>query len=109
MGRRASKKDGNHHEMVAALQKAGIAVLDVSNMGYGFPDLIVARRGLNLLVEIKNPENRYGRRGLNKLQRSWANAWPASVYVLKTIDDVVRFANLQDDGLIYKRDAVIAP
>jgi hypothetical protein len=101
-------KDKNHAAIVEALEQAKIAVIDMSHMGKGFPDLVVARRGVNLLVEIKNPETLYGRRGLNKLQRSWASSWPAPVYILRTLDDVARFANLDDAGLIHEREAIEA-
>ena len=99
MSKYGAKKDANHHAIVGALESAGIAVIDMSGHGYGFPDLIVCRRGLTLLVEIKNPLTPYGKRGLNKKQSEWADKWPATVYILKTLEDVGRFANLDDVGL----------
>ena len=101
MNKYGAKKDANHKMIVTALEQAKIAVIDMSHVGYGFPDLIVCRRGLTLLVEIKNPLTPYGKRGMNNKQTEWADDWPSAVYILKTLDDVVRFANCQDDGLRY--------
>lgn len=94
-----AKKDANHNSIVSALEAAGIAVVDVSSMGYGFPDLIVCRRGITLLVEIKNPLTPYGRRGMNQKQKDWAASWPQPVFILKSLDDVALFANCKDDSL----------
>lgn len=73
--RYGAKKDANHHEVVAALEKAGASVLDMSAIGGGFPDLIVGFRNLTLLMEIKNPKTAYGRRGFNKNQVRWQESW----------------------------------
>ena len=73
--RYGAKKDANHNEVVAALEKAGASVLDMSAIGGGFPDLIVGFRGVSLLMEIKNPKTSYGRRGLNKNQIRWQEIW----------------------------------
>lgn len=85
-----AKKDANHGAMVGAFKKIGAHVLDLSSMGSGVPDLVVwcARRWV--LVDIKNPKTGYGRRGLNKNQREWADAWQGGpVYLVATIDDVI--------------------
>lgn len=71
----ACKVDANHAEVVAALRAAGASVIDTSRLGKGVPDLIVGFREITLLMEIKNPKTQYGRRGLNKNQRVWAETW----------------------------------
>ncbi len=105
--RRYSNKDSNHSALVDALERAGIVVLDMSFVGAGFPDVIVCRRGTTLLVEIKNPQTQYGKKGMNSRQKEWAQDWPAPVYVLKTLQDVEDFANLRDEHLKYKREATL--
>lgn len=91
-----AKKDANHADIVKALEDGGVSVLDISGLGGGLPDLIVCRRGITLLVEIKNPQTSYGRKGANKLQKAWANGWPAPVYIIRTLSDVEAFVNCRE-------------
>lgn len=94
------KKDANHKEMVAAMKKMGISVLDTSHIGCGFPDLIVGIKNTILLVDIKNPKTAYGRRGLNKRQREFAETWTGSpIYLVKTVEDVQLLAEGKWDEL----------
>lgn len=76
------KKDANHKEVVEALRAAGVSVIDMAHVGSGFPDLICGANGLTVLVEIKNKKTAYGRRGLNKLQQAWKNAWTGGPYAI---------------------------
>lgn len=95
-----AKKDANHKEIVDALERVGVGVIDTSHVGGGFPDLICGRRGQNHLVEIKNPNTSYGRNGLNDLQTLFADTWRGeSVFILETLDDVARFGNGEFDTL----------
>jgi hypothetical protein len=54
MTRRAARVDANHAAVVATLQSCGWIVVDCSRTGDGFPDLLVARAGQLLLVEVKD-------------------------------------------------------
>jgi hypothetical protein len=92
-----SRKDANHAEIVDAMRKAGLAVLDISKMGRGVPDLIVSipphAIGKTVLADIKNPKTRYGQKGLNGLQKKFADEWQGSpVYLVRTIEDVLNMA-----------------
>ncbi len=75
----AGPKDSNHDVIVAALRAAGVAVAETHRLGGGFPDLMVARGELVVLIEIKNPHTGYGRRGLGVNQRRFAETWPVAV------------------------------
>lgn len=79
-----AKKDANHAEIVEALKGHGAYVIDTSGMGQGFPDLILGYAGKTLLMEIKNPKTSYGRRGLNKNQEKWRQAWTGGPYSVVT-------------------------
>jgi hypothetical protein len=95
-----AKKDANHNELVAEMEKLCIQVLDTSGLGGGFPDCICNVRKRTLLVEIKNPKTAYGRKGLNDLQKLFADNWRGSpVYIVRTLDDVILLANLELDKL----------
>lgn len=89
-----AKKDANHGEIVAAFQKLGAAVLDLSSMGCGVPDLLVCCGGTARFVDVKNPTTSYGKRGLNKRQREWASEWKGGpVYLVSSVDDAVNLVS----------------
>ena len=52
--RRHARVDANHAEIRSALRAEHWVVVDTSGVGSGFPDLLIARRGRLLLVEIKD-------------------------------------------------------
>lgn len=52
--RRHARVDANHGEVRSALRAAGWTVVDCARIGSGFPDLIIARRGVIRMVEIKD-------------------------------------------------------
>lgn len=85
------KKDLNHDEIFEVIRSVSHA-LDFSEVGFGCPDGIAMVNGEPTLFEVKNPENHYGRKGLNKNQRKWAETWPAPVYILRTKDDAKNFS-----------------
>jgi len=47
------RTDENQPEIVKALHALGFSVHDTSGVGNGFPDLVVAMAGVNILVEVK--------------------------------------------------------
>lgn len=82
-------RDKNQQELVAAFKKLGCSVFDTSQVGYGFPDLIVGCAGLAHLVEVKNPENHYGRSGLSASQQAFARDWRGGkLFVVSSVDEV---------------------
>jgi hypothetical protein len=69
--RRAAKVDMNQEAVVSALRAAGASVWVL-----GRPtDLLVGFRSVTLLVEVKNPDTGYGKRGANKNQREFMEKW----------------------------------
>jgi hypothetical protein len=69
--RRAARVDANQDQIVTALRAAGASVSFI-----GQPvDLLVGLRGRTFLVECKNPESRYGKKGLNENQRKFRDEW----------------------------------
>lgn len=88
---RRCSKDKNHDEIVSALRAAGFPVLDTWRIGNGFPDAIVAAPGGRVvLIEIKNADYHYGRRGLNRVQRRWADEWQGEKpHVVHTAEEAI--------------------
>lgn len=82
------RKDKNQAEIVKVLEKVGASVIDTSIIGIaGFPDLVVGFRGVNYLLEVKNLENSYGRKGFNANQIAWKDKWNGVSPVIVTNPD----------------------
>jgi hypothetical protein len=87
-----NKKDANHAVIIQAFEKFGCPVLDLSSMGCGVPDLLISCRSELHLVDIKNLQTGYGRKGLNKRQQKWALEWQGGpVYLIHSIEEVADF------------------
>lgn len=87
---RSHRVDENQEEIFEAWRRMGVSVVDTSDVGAGFPDAILGWHGRNLLVEIKNPETRYGRKGLSSGQRRFSDDWNGDpVHVVSTIDEAI--------------------
>jgi hypothetical protein len=85
-----AKKDANHKEIVDAITKCGVPFIDMSALGCGVPDLLVEAQGRLQLWEIKNRKTSYGRKGLNKNQKAWAESWRGSpVRIINSVDDAL--------------------
>lgn len=67
--RRAARTDGPHADIRDTLRKGGWYVHDCSRLGDGFPDLLIARGGRLLLVEIKDGTKPPSRRALTPAER----------------------------------------
>ena len=86
---RRSSKDHNHDAIVKRFQALGCSVIEMHATGIpGFPDLAVGAVGVTHLVEIKNPDTPYGRKGLNDNQTTFARDWRGEkVWVARSEDD----------------------
>lgn len=80
MSRRAARRDANEAEVIKALRKVGAQVYVV-----GLPvDLLVAHRGVNHLVEVKDEHGR-----LTKAQEEFMAWWPVPVHVVRSPAEAV--------------------
>lgn len=84
MVRYAAKTDENQAEIVRALRTAGCSVLILSRVGQGCPDLLVARDGRNVLLEVKRPGKK-----LNDEQRDFVLAWRGEMHKVETAVEAV--------------------
>lgn len=84
--RRRARVDANQSEITKALRAWGWVVLDTSQLGGGFPDLLTARGGRMELIEVKD--------GSKALSRQRATKAEARVYALLLAAGVrVRYIN----------------
>jgi hypothetical protein len=84
--RRTGSRDGNHQEIVRALEAAGRTVLDLHELGLtsshrkGAPDILVGwGRAHQLLMEIKNPD---GFNRVDEAQLAWHAWWRGTPVVI---------------------------
>ena len=79
----ARKVDANQPQIVAAFEKLGCRVFDSSGLGRGFPDLVVQRGKVTILVEVKTPTGRPTRAQAALAAQGW------SVTICRTPSDVL--------------------
>jgi Holliday junction resolvase len=86
---RHNSKDGNHDEIVKRFQELGCSVIEMHAVGIpGMPDLAVGTIGRTHLCEVKSPETRYGRAGLNPNQLAFVRDWRGErVHVVTSVDE----------------------
>lgn len=89
--RTAARIDGNHQAIVAALRKIGASAQSLAAVGKGCPDLVVGYRGINLLLEVKNPDADRGTpTKLNAAEQEFYETWAGQVAVVTSAEEAVR-------------------
>ncbi len=93
------RTDGNQIEIVSDLRRVGLTVAVTSNVGDGFPDLVVGGRiacphcaakfPQNMLVELKTAAGL-----LTPSQEEFHQIWRGQLDVVRTIDDALRIAGI---------------
>jgi len=84
------RTDLNQSDIVRSLRSIGASVHVTSQVGNGFPDLVVGWFGKNYLFELKNKDT-YGK--LNTLQLIFRDRWKGSVFVVHSFDDIFNILN----------------
>ena len=91
---RAAKIDANQNEIVNALRKSGCSVQILSSVGKGCPDLLVARAGVNYLLELKDGNKPKSAQKLTPDQVEWHDKWEAYVFVVNSIEQAFESVGL---------------
>jgi hypothetical protein len=91
--RRVSSADLNQHEIVQGLREADCSVAVTSSLGDGFPDLVVARSGVTVCMEVKNPERRGKDRQLRETQEHWSETWKGKFVKVETLEEALEAMN----------------
>jgi hypothetical protein len=99
--RTAARVDENQSAIVDALRAAGCLVCITSQVGKGFPDLLVTRAGRIYLLEVKRP---LGPRGgvsgkeERETQKTWRlQGWP--VVVVRNVTEAIAAVGLRIVGV----------
>jgi hypothetical protein len=75
------RTDGNHAEIVKALEGIGASVRSLAAVGDGVPDLAVGFRGVNLFLECKDGSLSPSRRTLTAAQERFFDTWAGQACV----------------------------
>lgn len=86
--RKHGRVDGNQNYMVDKLRRLGVSVAITSSQGSGFPDIVCGYKGVNLLVEIKDPDKPPSARKLTELEESFKESWRGSYIVATDFEQV---------------------
>lgn len=91
--RRAAKVDANQKEIVEALRDIGCSVLSLAAVGSGCPDLLVGRRGINFLFEVKDGDKPKSKRKLTPDQVKFHAEWNGKIFIVESVDDAIKIIN----------------
>ena len=86
---RAAKVDENQHEIVSFFRKIGCSVALMHAVGEGFPDLVVGKQGVNLLVEVRDGRKCQSAQQLTTAQKIWHDGWQGQKAVVNSIDAAI--------------------
>ena len=95
--RRAAKIDSNQIQVVSALRAAGASVQSLASVGKGVPDLLVAIRGVNLLMEVKDGNKPKSAQKLTDDQLKWHGAWQGPVCVVDGPEAALRMIGILNE------------
>lgn len=98
MVRRAAKVDGNHREVVEALEAVGAVVQSLAAVGEGCPDLLVGYRGVNHLIEVKDGSLPPSGRLLTPKQKSWHAGWKGKACIANSVSDALLIIGASSTG-----------
>lgn len=98
--RRASKVDDNQASIVQALRTVGCSVLPLHAVGQGCPDLLVARAGDMVLIEVKDGAKPPSARKLTPDQVEFHASWRGRIVVVTSIREALEAVGIEFRGVI---------
>lgn len=87
MGRYSHSVDLNQPEIIEAFQRCGCSVLSLAPLGGGAGDLLVARNGVTIMVEVKSATG-----NLRPSQIDFRAEWKGRYEVVRTVKRAVEIA-----------------
>ena len=91
--RRAARVDGNQPAIVAAFRKLGWSVLIISQLK-NCCDIIVAKGGVTIAVEIKDGDKPPSARKLSEGEQGFKDSWLGRWELIESINDVIELDKL---------------
>lgn len=81
----AKRVDANHAEIRDGLRAAGYQILDMHEVGKGFPDLLaVTKRRQIILLEVKTPSGK-----LNAEEREFHSVFLGACRIVRSLEDAL--------------------
>lgn len=87
--RKHGRVDANQAAIVRDLRQAGCSVAITSDLGEGYPDILVGLRGVNVLAEIKDPNQPPSKRKLTEDERRFHELWRGQICVIESAEDLL--------------------
>lgn len=91
--RRAAKVDANQSEIVKGLRQCGCSVYITSQVGKGFPDIVVGFGGHTLLMEIKDGSLPPSGRKLTTDEQTFFEKWKGAAVVVNSLNEAIEAIN----------------
>ena len=91
MSKYARRVDANHSQIVKAFRDLGCSVFDTSRVAGGFPDIIVGKNGITVLVEIKADDKKKFTAAQDMFMLNWKGS---AVSRIQDLDGVVTLVNM---------------
>lgn len=95
----AHRTDANQTEIVSAFRRLGWFVAITSALGEGFPDLVIAKRRVTAVVEIKDGSKPPSERKLTEKEKHFRDSWPGLYAKVENVVDVLAFDRLVREQL----------
>jgi hypothetical protein len=87
----AHRTDANQPEIVDAFRQLGWVVAITSGVGNGFPDLVVSKRSVTAVVEIKDGSQPPSKRDLTPKEKEFRDSWRGLYAKVESVRDVIAF------------------
>ena len=83
------RTDANQAAVVRDLRKLGASVAMTSNLGTGYPDILVGWRDRNFWFELKDPNQPPSKKKLTDDEKDFHLAWSGQIAVIETVEDAL--------------------
>jgi len=93
MSKYARRTDANHSEIVKAFREFGCSVFDTSRVAGGFPDIIVGKNGITVLVEIKADSKKKFTAAQDMFMLNWKGSAVSRIQDLEGVENLVNMLN----------------
>lgn len=96
--RRAAKVDANQKKIVKSLRGIpGVSVAITSQLGSGFPDLVIGYKKVNYLIELKDGDKPPSARKLTADEESFYQSWKGQYVVCSSFDEIFKIITNKND------------
>jgi len=100
----AKRVDRNQPKIVKELRDLGYSVAITSDLGRGFPDIVVGYAGLNILVELKAD----GKKKLTDDEEKFFSDWQGQVNKCCTTQEILQAIRLAIINIIFDQNKIFS-